>query len=75
MSLSIPCAEEMRPEELRKERRRLRMTQAELGAAIDVHTNTIAKWERGEQPIQHSKMLRLALRALEPLDKPELDEG
>lgn len=50
------------------------MTQAEFGAAIDVHTNTIAKWERGEQPIQHSKMLRLALQALRPLEKPEPEE-
>jgi DNA-binding XRE family transcriptional regulator len=64
----------MRPEELKRERRRLRMTQAELGEAIDVHWNTIAKWERGEQPIQHSKMLRLALKALQPLDKPAADD-
>jgi transcriptional regulator with XRE-family HTH domain len=70
--MSIPCAEQMQPEELKRERRRrLRMTQVELGNAIDVHPNTIAKWERGEQPIQHSKMLRLALQALKPLDKPE----
>lgn len=69
--MSIPCTPEMRPEELRRERRRLRMTQAELADAIDVHSNTLAKWERGEQPIQHSKMLRLALSALKPLDKPE----
>jgi transcriptional regulator with XRE-family HTH domain len=72
--MSIPCPEEMRPEELRKERRRLRMTQAELGRAIDVAPNTIAKWERGEQPIRHSKMLRLALKALPPLDRPEAEE-
>lgn len=71
--MSIPSPVQMRPEELKRERRRLRMTQTELGSAIDVHANTIARWERGEQPIQHSKMLRLALKALQPLEKEPTD--
>jgi transcriptional regulator with XRE-family HTH domain len=65
----------MKPDELRRERRRLRMTQAELGRALGVAVNTIAKWERGDQAIRHPKMLRLAIGTLKPLDKPAPEDA
>ncbi len=50
--------------EIRRRRDELGLTQAQLGAALDVHPNTVAKWERGEQTPEHPKMLRLALDCL-----------
>ena len=41
------------------------MSQAQLGRQIDVAPNTIARWERGERLVQHPRMLRLALLALQ----------
>jgi DNA-binding XRE family transcriptional regulator len=35
------------PEELRERRRTLGLTQAELGEALGVTANTVARWERG----------------------------
>lgn len=52
-------------EELRKRRERMGLTQVELGRALAVHPNTIAKWERGEQTIRHAGLLRFALSALD----------
>ena len=45
-------------------RRELGMTQAQLGAYLDVTANTVARWERGERRVRHPAMLRLALEAL-----------
>jgi len=41
----------MTGEELRRTRLRLKMTQAQLGAELDMHKNTVARLERGELPI------------------------
>lgn len=56
--------ESLTGEELRRQRELLDLSQSELAAALGVHPNTIAKWERGEQPIQHPRMLVLALDEL-----------
>jgi transcriptional regulator with XRE-family HTH domain len=37
--------------ELRRARRRLNMTQKELGEALGIHKNSVARMERGEFPI------------------------
>ena len=37
--------------ELRRARRRLNMTQKELGVALGIHKNSVARMERGEFPI------------------------
>jgi predicted ATPase/DNA-binding XRE family transcriptional regulator len=36
------------PDELRRRRRALSLTQADLAAVLDVSANTVARWERGE---------------------------
>ena len=50
--------------ELRRLREIIGLTQAELGSAMDVPRNSIARWERGEVPIMHPAMLRLAIQGL-----------
>ncbi|HEV8661308.1 MAG TPA: helix-turn-helix domain-containing protein [Thermoanaerobaculia bacterium] len=49
---------------LRSFRERLGMTQQQLGDALEIPRNTIARWERDELPIEKSRLLELALRAL-----------
>ena len=49
---------------LQRKRAELGLTQSQLGQALGVRTNTIARWERGELVVRHSRMLRLALDAL-----------
>ena len=41
----------MTGKELKRARRRLKMTQKELGEALGVHKNSAARMERGEFPI------------------------
>ncbi len=41
----------MTGKELRRERLRLNMTQKELGEALGVHKNSVARMERGEFPV------------------------
>ena len=41
----------MEGKELKRARLRLNMTQKELGAALGVHKNSVARMERGEFPI------------------------
>lgn len=53
------------PEDLRRRRRALGMSQAELGLRLDVPQNTISRWELGTLKIERPAMLDLALRALE----------
>jgi len=52
----------MTPDEYRHIRRELGLTQAQLAARLGVATNTIARRERGEQPIDREAAL--ALRSL-----------
>lgn len=57
---------DMEKDELRDWReRRLKMTQAQLAAALGVHPMTVSKWERGERGIP--EMVRLALERLAEL--------
>jgi transcriptional regulator with XRE-family HTH domain len=46
-------------------RRRLGLTQEELGLLLGKPANTIARWERGQLAIESPKMLRLALNEIE----------
>jgi DNA-binding XRE family transcriptional regulator len=47
----VYAADTMTGEELRRARHRLKMSQAKLGEAIELHRNTIARMERSELPI------------------------
>lgn len=42
---------------LERIRKSLKLTQAQAAAAVGVHPNTWAKWERGEQRITTSHMI------------------
>jgi DNA-binding XRE family transcriptional regulator len=52
----------MTGKELRQARLRLKMSQAKLGEAIELHKNTVARMERGELPIM--KQTELAVKYL-----------
>jgi DNA-binding XRE family transcriptional regulator/uncharacterized protein YuzE len=51
-------------EDLRALREQLGMSQQELGEALDIPRNTIARWERGELQMEKTRLLELALTAL-----------
>jgi DNA-binding XRE family transcriptional regulator len=55
-------ADTMTGQELRRARRRLELTQRELGAKLELHKNTIARMERDELPVL--KTTELAVRFL-----------
>lgn len=55
----------MTPEELRRRRDRLGLTQAQLAARLDATPNTVARWERGELTMAKGAMIALALDAVE----------
>ena len=57
----------MNAEQLRRWRTRLGLSQTALGELLDVPQNTISRWELGQLPIEHGKMLRLALERLAAL--------
>lgn len=48
-------------ETLRRQRKALGYSQAELGVVLGVPQNTISRWERGATRIQHPMILALAL--------------
>ncbi|MEO6488209.1 MAG: DUF2283 domain-containing protein [Thermoanaerobaculia bacterium] len=50
--------------ELRVRREALGLSLEDLGRALDIPKNTIARWERGELRIERARMLSLALRGL-----------
>jgi DNA-binding transcriptional regulator YiaG len=56
--------ETVTPADLRAARAGLGLSQAKLAAALGVSEHTVAVWERGEQPVRHPVMLRLALERL-----------
>lgn len=49
---------------LRRMREALNLTQEELAERLDIPTNTLARWERGELYIRHATILHLALREI-----------
>ena len=49
---------------LKAAREKLGLTQAQLAEQLDVRTNTIARWERGDLKTPHETMLRLAVEHL-----------
>lgn len=55
----------MLPEEIRKKRIALNLTQSELAERFEVKTNTVARWERGEITPKAKGMLSLAFQSLE----------
>src|SRR5579859_1739147 len=55
----------MTPEGLCQRRRRLGLSQAQLGKALGVAGNTVARWERGELRLRNPELVTLALERLE----------
>jgi transcriptional regulator with XRE-family HTH domain len=55
----------MRPAQLRGRRQALHLSQADLGRALGVARNTIARWERGELDIRYAELIALAIDRLE----------
>lgn len=53
--------------ELRWRREELQLTQAQLAEQLGVTETTIARWERGNEPVGNVRMVRLALERLEAL--------
>jgi transcriptional regulator with XRE-family HTH domain len=51
--------------EIRERRRKLGLTQSELGVKIGVASNTISRWELGDVVPEHPKLIDLAFKALE----------
>lgn len=49
----------MTGDELRRARLRLKMTQKELAQLLEVHSNTIARAERGELPVLKTTALAI----------------
>ncbi|MBV9546434.1 MAG: tetratricopeptide repeat protein [Chloroflexi bacterium] len=54
----------MRPAELRERRQALGLSQADLGRALGVPRNTLARWERGELEMRHPELVDFALDQL-----------
>lgn len=53
--------------ELKKRRERTGLSQTQLAAFLDVHPNTVAKWEQGVQAIPMSRVLRFMLDEIDAL--------
>ena len=51
--------------EIRERRKKLGLTQVQLGEKLGIHSNTIARWEQDTLNIQHPELVSLALTALE----------
>ncbi len=54
----------MAPEDLRRRREALRLTQLELAALLHVDPMTVSRWERGLHPIPEA--VALALQHMRP---------
>jgi len=59
----------MTGKELRRARLRLKLTQEQLGAALELHKNTVARMERGELPVV--KTTELAVKYLAVVSKKQ----
>lgn len=53
------------PEELRKRRQKMGLTQGELATRLGVHRITVTRWETGASPIERPAMLRVMLQHLD----------
>ncbi len=53
----------MKPEELKRRREALGLTQEQLARELDVTTMSVSRWERGVYPIPH--YIELAIEAIE----------
>ena len=62
--------QEINGRELRQRRTKLGMTQEDMGAALGVAWNTIARWERGELQMAHPMMIRVMLERIEANRQP-----
>ena len=51
--------------DIRTRRRKLGLTQIELGEKLGIPGNTISRWELGTVTPEHPKLIDLALKALE----------
>ncbi len=59
----------MRPEDLKRRREALGLSQERLARELDVAVMTVSRWERGVNPIPH--YIALALEALEARHRKE----
>lgn len=55
----------MKPEELRRLRKRLKWSQEQAAEYVQVHRITWNRWEQGQQPIPHSVTLLIRKLAAE----------
>ncbi len=65
----------MTGKELRRARLRLKLTQAQLGEALGLHENTIARIERGELPVVKQTELAVKYLALVGKQKKGVKHG
>ena len=63
----------MTPEELKRRRESLGMTQDELAERLGAPTDTLSGWERGDGRPEAGEMLELAMDQLELLCAMDLD--
>ena len=63
---------DMHYSELAKRRRRMELSQVELAAALGVHWNTLARWERGDLTIVRPAWLKAMLDVIERERKERL---
>jgi Helix-turn-helix len=54
--------------QLRKERKRLGLSQAKLADALGVTANTVARWERGEMNVAQPQLVGSALHNLKEIE-------
>jgi transcriptional regulator with XRE-family HTH domain len=62
----------MTPDELKRRRKRLGLSQAQLARYLDVDVMTISRWERGAQAMRMPVVLRKVLDLAE--DDPDVDQ-
>lgn len=62
------------PFDLLKRRRRLGLSQIQLGEALGIDPTLISKWERGTRAIPYGRLVHVALCAIEMLPKSEREK-
>lgn len=61
---AVPSQDVIEPEEIRKARHELRMTQERFAAALGVPLGTLQNWEQGLQACANPSLLRHRIRCL-----------